>query len=368
MIKIFFITLIFTVSSYGFLLRPTSMYGVRPLGMGNAFLAISDDNNAFWYNPAALARMRANHGNVFDLNLGVDSMDTLSRMVSSVSTGDFSNLLRTDTQFMRLGVKPSFITRYFGISAYDEFFSFTDFKDINSLDAQADVFTYNDLGFVTAFAVPFGDYVAGGAAIRVFERTSIDASLTTQSLLDLVGLEDINKLQTALYDHLKSIRGTGWAIGLNLGTLIRVPLATKSPKFYIAFTAEDVGWTKFKPLSSNATTPEIIRMKYNCGVALRYTLSKSSELNIAADYRDYFHIGHEGTTARRINIGAEYKNDKFGVRLGIFQGYPTLGFSITTPPHTIINFATYAHELSTQLWTRQQRFYQVQLIIGFNPI
>ncbi|MDQ1328622.1 MAG: hypothetical protein QG641_1907 [Candidatus Poribacteria bacterium] len=32
--------------------------GVRPMGMGNAFGAVSDDNNAFYYNPAGLAFVR----------------------------------------------------------------------------------------------------------------------------------------------------------------------------------------------------------------------------------------------------------------------------------------------------------------------
>jgi hypothetical protein len=32
--------------------------GVRPMGMGNAFGAVSDDNNAFYYNPAGLASVR----------------------------------------------------------------------------------------------------------------------------------------------------------------------------------------------------------------------------------------------------------------------------------------------------------------------
>ena len=34
--------------------------GIRPLGMGNAFVAVADDRNALHYNPAGLARIARN--------------------------------------------------------------------------------------------------------------------------------------------------------------------------------------------------------------------------------------------------------------------------------------------------------------------
>lgn len=38
-----------------------SLPGTRPLGMGNAFVAVADDRNAMHYNPAGLARLRRTH-------------------------------------------------------------------------------------------------------------------------------------------------------------------------------------------------------------------------------------------------------------------------------------------------------------------
>ena len=34
-----------------------TQYGLRPLGMGNAYVAVADDFNAVFYNPAGLARL-----------------------------------------------------------------------------------------------------------------------------------------------------------------------------------------------------------------------------------------------------------------------------------------------------------------------
>ena len=39
--------------------------GVRPTGMGNAYIAISDDFNALWYNPAGLTKIKGFHFNLF---------------------------------------------------------------------------------------------------------------------------------------------------------------------------------------------------------------------------------------------------------------------------------------------------------------
>ena len=35
-----------------------TQYGLRPLAMGNAYVAVADDYNALFYNPAGLARIK----------------------------------------------------------------------------------------------------------------------------------------------------------------------------------------------------------------------------------------------------------------------------------------------------------------------
>ena len=51
---------------FGFLIDPTrgfaqeekwTQYGLRPLAMGNAFVAVANDFNTLFYNPAGLARL-----------------------------------------------------------------------------------------------------------------------------------------------------------------------------------------------------------------------------------------------------------------------------------------------------------------------
>ena len=59
-------------------------YGVRPLAMGNAFVAIADDENAFYYNAAGLAFQKKSYSVVpFEFQ---SSTKVLSNLVEYIST------------------------------------------------------------------------------------------------------------------------------------------------------------------------------------------------------------------------------------------------------------------------------------------
>ena len=51
--------------------------GVRPLGMGGAFTAISDDQNAFFYNPAGLTQRTGSQITILELPVSI-SEDVLN--------------------------------------------------------------------------------------------------------------------------------------------------------------------------------------------------------------------------------------------------------------------------------------------------
>src|SRR6476620_8358071 len=93
--------------------------GIRPLGMGNAFLAVADDSNVLWYNPAGLADVKGVHFNLIDGTLGVDSLDTFRRVSAALTQGDLNNLMRPDTEFVGLGIRTGVIAPYFGFQLFD---------------------------------------------------------------------------------------------------------------------------------------------------------------------------------------------------------------------------------------------------------
>lgn len=345
--------------------------GVRPTGMGGAFLAVSDDNNALWYNPAGLAKIRGVHFNVIDIGLGVDSSDTLSRITNAAFSGGLNNLVRTDEEMARLTIRPTFIIPYFGISVFENlngYFNLRAIKDFDIMNpatyqSKIDVYAFNDIGINAGIGIPMGEVLAIGASVRAFQRTSIDASIGAQDLLASLSLTQPDFMQAA-YTSLKGMQGIGLGLGLNLGALVTVPLPKDYPTWTIAATAEDVGRTSFRPLGS-MRAPKGVDSTYHFGTALKYNFGRDRHLTLALDYRNAF---EKLPITKQLYLGTEYRFKYVGLRGGLHQGYLSGGFSLEFPPHTRLHLSTYASETGDGLWKSNQRWYLMQFIIGFNPI
>ncbi|NBX83219.1 hypothetical protein EBQ90_09040 [bacterium] len=88
------------------LLRPGYQFS-RPTGMGNAFLALADDANALFYNPAALARVKGVRVHLVDAQLAVDKTETLTRLKQALFDNNTDGLIESDRQSLGLSIKPT---------------------------------------------------------------------------------------------------------------------------------------------------------------------------------------------------------------------------------------------------------------------
>ena len=63
-------------------------YGVRPLAMGNAYVAVADDFNALFYNPAGLARLKSWSGELLNpsVSISANTVGAASSIGSLVSS------------------------------------------------------------------------------------------------------------------------------------------------------------------------------------------------------------------------------------------------------------------------------------------
>ena len=97
--------------------------GARPQAMGNAYVAVADDYNALFYNPAGLARLDDWGVEIINpwLEVSASTVDFISDIVelsSGTSTGGTSGILdlfETQTgknQHAALGLTPHFIRKY----------------------------------------------------------------------------------------------------------------------------------------------------------------------------------------------------------------------------------------------------------------
>lgn len=357
------ILLTFAPRAFGELLR-TPYPGVRPTGMGNAFLAISDDNNALWYNPAGLARVKDYHVSVIDLSMGVDSLTTLGRLGDALFGGNYNGLIEADKQSMRVGARPTLVMPYFSMALFNQANAFMEMSDIDNLNANVDIYAFNDIGLAMGFGVPLGPYFSIGATGRVFHRTGVDTTLTALDLITELGLPSTDDFMAAAFDHVMELTGAGLGIGVDVGMMASVPLPAGYPRWTLAAVINDLGTTSFRPIGLSSGPPPV-PMTFHFGTALEYELGmRRGNVNVAFDFRNAF---DNATLIKKLNLGVEYKHRFFALRGGVSQGYPSGGISFQFPPHTRIHFSTYGAELGAGLWQSPQRFYMLQFVVGFNP-
>ncbi len=343
------------------LLRP-GYQGLRMLGMGDANIGLADDSNAVWYNPAGLAKRKGFHFNLIDLSTAADSLDTLDRLYAAVFRDQTSSLLRGDTQFTRLSTFPSVHLPNFTFGLYQLGNVFADIGNLNSLDAFVDIFSVSDSGLIMGFGVPLMKFISIGVSGRIFQRSAIDLYMTGTDLLERTGT-DRSEFLEAVFDSVKGSSGLGWAMAANAGVLIEVPTKPNDPQIQLGATAEDIGMTSFHQYG-RTPTPPAVPMSYHAGMGIKFPMKKKGWFNVALDVRDI--LGYR-PWVKMGRLGLEFKHNRFGLRVGVMDGYPTYGASLEMFPHTRIHLASYAYELGEDYWTRSYRVYALQFVVGFNP-
>ncbi len=363
--NVFYILIFLFVTSAHARMQRFGFDGVRQTGMGNTGIALADDLNCLWYNPAGLADIKRLHVNLFDFTMGADSMDSFNRLKNAIFKSDFQNLIRPDSEFLRFSIAPQVAMPYFSFSLYENLQGFFDLGNLNSLDLTKEIQAvgYNDLGLIAGIAIPFSNYFSLGVSARAFQRTGMDTNVTVGDFASSATSQQ--EITSNIYDYLKNMAGAGAAVGVNAGALIKVPLAGKdAPTWKLAATVEDIGNTTFTKLAGKLNAPPSIRQTINFGTAMNWKKSKTFTWNNEIDYRDFM---DNSAVFRHIHFGSEFRWNWIGIRGGVSQGYYTAGISLETPPHTRIHFSTYGVEVGNGAKEREQRWYLVQLIIGFNP-
>ena len=95
--KIKMVLVMFLMSGIAFCntVRPPFIEGIRPLGMGGAFIAVADDYNLLQYNPANLAKAKNFQLNIphIEVETSQKSIDFLTYFInnSSLFSGDLSS-------------------------------------------------------------------------------------------------------------------------------------------------------------------------------------------------------------------------------------------------------------------------------------
>ena len=357
--------------------------GVRNLGMGNAGIGLSFDENALFYNPAGLASVDSILvGFPFLMEVSDDSVNIIKE-VSKLS-GDSKN---ADIVALLMGKRVHFRS-LIDLNLIMPFGELMTFGAAHGIELQFDFGVRNpvaieiDFGlrldrinnFGLALPVARGRWLVG-AGVETIERC--DIPLTTATFGTVLNNSDIgSSFGSCKLNDLKR------AQTFNFGFQKRLETAS-ALKMTWGFTANNVGGLKFKR-SDNETSPADQNPEYSTGfswqpswgpVRLLYAIDIRDLTMEHADDTDCQSKKSTDCLWKRLHIGTEigiFPIDSgastFAIRAGFNQGYFTYGFELN--PFIFfrglnIQYAVYKTETGSQIGDRPDKRKVFQLNFGF---
>ena len=335
---------------------PTAPFlpGIRPLGMGNAFVAVADDRNTLHYNPAGLARLDRTrvaglgvHGGIDDEFLGVirfiqDNEERFSDF-DTVDQEFYDSLAPYDDRWVASDVQAySDITRRgFGLGVYTT--GRVQFKvDRGVYEPRVHANVFDDIVGVGAGAMALGRWdLDVGGALKVIGRRETTRALTAREVGDFDP-----------QDMLDELAGSDNGFGMDLGARWQPAEAPVSLGLVLRDVATFVGG-------------ERVETAVDLGAAWRPNAAgwgPDRGVLLAADLRNTFES--DDALGNKIHLGAEVRSPVFSLRGGFNQGYPTFGATLGLKVLEL-EYAYYGRELGVFPGAEGQYLHAVETRFGF---
>jgi hypothetical protein len=350
------LALILTSGSAMAKVYPSFYRGVRPLGMGDAFTAIADDENALFYNPAGLSKIDTLTFGVVNplveastksIDLANDADDT-----DMDDTAEVVALMRDylgDHQHFRGAALPHV---GFNVAGYGVMVGFLaqatlDAEIHNPTWPEAQIDYIYDRGLVAGVGgrIPFLDLRIGGT-LKYIDRSSLNETYTATDIAD----DDFE-------DNFDNDQKSGSAVAVDLGLIYTLP--------WIEWAQTDVGFTiqhlpemRFGEAMDQET-------QANLGIAAKKGFGGFNVVT-ALDYVDLTNtIGEDRDFAKRLHMGVELELPLIlSLRMGLNQGYFSYGISVDLWALKL-DFAGYSEEAGAYAGQREDRRYVGQITLGW---
>ena len=321
-----------------------TQYGVRPLAMGNAYVAVADDFNALFYNPAGLARLESWHGELLNPKVGVSALtvktiSTVTSLAGAGSTGVESTLtafeaLSGKPQWINVGWTPHLVFPGFGIGmGLDLGANLTVHRTI-----AADVNAGTEIIIPVAYAKNFlEDRLSLGVAVKGLFTTGVDREF---SLADITAFskKDADSTGAQLKDYVVAGKG----VGVDLGMLF-TPVTTGEPTLGISIA--DVGGTPYKATKVGSAVlgaPKPRAPAVNTGISYKPIKTGSYYVLTTVDAHA---INQPIHFSKKLNFGTEWGFGKvLKLQAGLHQGSLSGGFQLDAWI-LVLRFATYAEQI-----------------------
>lgn len=321
--------------------------GIRPLGMGNAFITLSDDSNAVFYNPAGLHSIESGGFALLNplLDVGKNSIDTFEQIQDMdsddiIAVTDFLEDIVGQNQHIRTALFTNTTVRNISIG-----FLATAGLDVmvrNRSNPKVITDVKIDYGPVAGFAFPlYREVLHMGISAKYIQREGL---LKTFTAADIVG-EQFDPIE-----NLKSAKDFAFDVGFKFNI-----------KHYlnpsIGLVVQNITDLDFEELG-------IIPQTINFGIGIQPKIW-ILDTNLILEIDDLT----EKTSSdlyKRVHIGTEIKLPMMlAIRAGINQGWTSYGATFNLWLLKL-DYANYAVEIGEFAGQKKDRRHAAQLSIGWN--
>lgn len=353
---------------------PQLMQGMRPLGMGGAFIAVDgSDENAMFYNPAAINDYEDKIHMQFLLPTVEFSYKAIPFFVSDLrdlasdiddaatdggKVGAFDDFATINTgRYEEIGVRgPVAIFMHKLVSGAIFYDTKAVLAILNAATKNIDLEANSTAGLQVGSAYGFFDNnLQIGANLKFVARHLIDETITRKDVIN-----------NAEFTDALSFKEIGYGIGGDIGIKARLPWHNKAMEYLdpvFAVTLQDIGDTRFFMGDNVGRIEESLSL----GLAVHPDFGKLKSI-LAMDVRD---LDHETDFIHKFHVGYELTWPEIGkvlrsasLRAGMNQGYASGGFGLDFK-YFKFNAATYGREIGLRTRQKESRMFGAELAAGF---
>lgn len=335
---------------------PVLHRGARPMGMGGAFTALADDENALFYNPAGLSAIER-----LDLAI-VNPLVDISQ--KSIDLWEDAQDIDTDD----VGQVTELMRKYVGEHQHLQFsmFPYAGFRVaetgimIGALvqgDGQVDIRNpawpeayvdyVQDLGLFAGAGLQLPNTgLKVGAVAKLIYRKSLEEIYTAADVAD-----------DGFDDRFEDDQKSGSGFSLDLGVIYTLP--------FTDFVKTDIGLAILNVPQMDMGDAKDVKTQANAGIACEKSFDRFRLVG-TLDYMDLTQsLDEDNDIGKRLHMGVELKTPFYvSVRAGVNQGYFTAG--ITADFRFLrLDFAAYTEEVGSYAGQRSDQRYVGQITIGW---
>jgi hypothetical protein len=326
--------------------------GVRPLGMGGAFTAVADDENALFYNPAGLNRVEDwGMGLINPLIESSTGNDDLYDEIEATDfdvTSEVADLIRDnlgETFHLRAALFPHYVQKNFAVGGLAQIKTNIEFRNAAFPEVATDSFA-SASGHVGLARGWRDENLRLGIGVKYVVANRLQEVYDVGEIAD-PGFED--RIEDDLVD--------GRGVGFDLGAMYTVkPIAGATPTFGV--TLLNVADTD---LGDAGKLPQ--QLNVGCSVSKRFAWF---DLTGAADWIDVLNdLDQDDDFYKRLHVGVEARFPKIlSLRAGLSQGYGSFGIGFDFKLLKL-EYANYAEEMSSFTGGHPDRRHVIQIAMGW---